>query len=114
MIYFVRAKTLASGRVNFTIKIDAAAAKIKDNNKKQYVESEISIRINRLAYEIREGIGAVSEASLRRFIRDELFVHYVDMYIIENFITNIKEQSIKYADDIAETGLDVLYEYENE
>ena len=65
----------------FIIRIDAAAAKIKDRDGKVYVESELDRRIIKLSYEIREGIGASSESELRSFLRDELFPHYVDMNI---------------------------------
>lgn len=113
MIYFLRAKVLESGLVNFIIKIDAAAADIKNRDKKLFVESELDRKIWKLAYEIREGIGAESESDLRKFIRDELFVHFVDMSVVEKFVTNVKNQSLKYANDIAKIGLDILYEYEN-
>ena len=113
MIYFIKTKQNSAGLVCFIIKIDAAAAKIENRDKKQYIESGLNIRIIRLSYEIREGLGAKSEDDLRDFLRNELFTHYVDMNIIENFITNVKNQCVKYANDITEIGLDVLYEYEN-
>lgn len=113
MIYFIKTKQMSSGLVCFIIKIDAKVAKIENKDKKQYVESELNRRIIKLSYEIREGIGASSEADLRSFLRDKLFVHYVDMNIIETFITNVKNQCVKYAEDITEVGLDVLYEYKN-
>ena len=113
MIYFVKTKQNSVGLVCFIIKIDAGAAKIENKDKKLYVESQLHTRIVRLSYEIREGIGAKSEEELRRFLREELFSHYLDMNIIERFITNLKNQCIKYASDITDVGLDILFEYEN-
>lgn len=105
-----------SGQVYFTVRIDADAAKIRDKDEKQYVESTLGLKMVELANAIKEDDDyreREKEEDLSFYLRKDLFHHLVDLKVIETFIDNFEDKVVEFMKDIKKIGFEILFEYRN-
>lgn len=116
IIWLTSATVGDSGQVYFTVRIDADAAKIRDKDEKQYVESTLGSKMVELANAIKEDDDyreREKEEDLSFYLRKELFYHLVDLKVIETFIDNFEDKVVEFMKDIKKIGFEILFEYRN-
>lgn len=111
-------KSTTSGQIYFTIQIDARAANIKSVYKKGLVQIEMSKRIAWLCNAVtgrRKAVVSIDEAaqSLKDYLCNELFTHYVDRVAIGNFIYEIVLLFKQEREALTLAGYSTTYEYLN-
>lgn len=117
MIKLLKAeKNTNTGQVYLTIQIDAGTANIKSGNKKGIVQIEISKRMawlyNAVTGKRDMSVDEVAQ-SLKDYLCNELFIHYVDRIAIGNFIYELVLLFKQEKEAMVLAGYSTTYEYLN-
>lgn len=114
MIKLVRAEVSSGDQVYFTVRIDADIAKIRNRDEKNYVESQLGLKMIGLAHVIKGGQDhRDKEEALSYYLRKELFDQLIDLKVINTFIKDFKNKVVGFMEDIKKIGFDIVFEYKN-
>lgn len=107
-------KEETNNQLYLTIQIDAKAADIISQDQKGIVGNEISKHLVILSNAITlNGNVDYIEQEFRKFLRDILFKHYVNMTSINDFIYDIKKIFVAFRDNVIMAGYSTIYEFIN-
>lgn len=103
------------GSVNFTIRIDAKAARISESGKMRKAQLALDKRITDLVNDLRNSRRDYSEyeQKLKEYLCNDLFKYGINVIAVNDFIYDLKINILKFSENIALAGFSTNYEYKN-
>lgn len=103
-----------TGRIGFTIKIDAKAARIDETSKVKRVQIKLDKKINDFSNDIRRNRDySEYEQDLKEYLCNDLFRYSINIIAVNDFIYDLKTNILKYSENIAIAGFSITYVYKN-
>jgi len=107
-------KSMHTGQIDFLVCIDAKAACIKDSPRMKVVQRDLDKRINAFTIDVRKKRDYnESEEKLKSYLCDDLFRHSVDIIAVNDFIYDLKKNTLDFSQNISLAGHSTSYIYKN-